>query len=67
MSNKPNFSTRAVGFPCQYQGILHVEANRVWKEFGQRRWDVFVTDWVIAETGNGLARGHCRDLFAQEA
>lgn len=43
----------------------HAEANRSWREFGGRGGVAFVTDWVVAETGNGLARGRCRDLFAE--
>jgi predicted nucleic acid-binding protein len=35
---------------------LHAEANRVWQSILQRQRTIVLIDWVIAETGNGLAR-----------
>ena len=43
----------------------HVEANRLWREIGVEKRLVYVTDWVVAETGNGLAGGRHRDLFSR--
>jgi predicted nucleic acid-binding protein len=44
--------------------VKHEEANEVWLDLGSRGYDVVLTDWVIAETGNGLARTRIRHLFA---
>jgi predicted nucleic acid-binding protein len=44
---------------------LHAEANRIWRRLGRERRTVFATDWVVAETGNGLSSGFRRDLFAR--
>ena len=43
----------------------HAEANRIWRDLGKQRIVTFMTDWVVAETGNGLARSRCRELFSQ--
>ena len=42
----------------------HQPANDLWLELGQRGYRIVVTDWIIAETGNGLARTHARNQFA---
>ena len=42
---------------------LHVEANRLWIEFGRLDFSVVLTDWIVAETGNSLARTRARQLF----
>jgi uncharacterized protein len=47
--------------------VIHQRANEVWRDIGLRGCDVVVTDWVIAETGNGLARTRIRHLFADAA
>lgn len=44
---------------------LHQTADAVWKQLGQQGYSVVVTDWVVAETGNGLARTAGRSRFAQ--
>jgi uncharacterized protein len=44
---------------------LHTQALDVWLERMRQSNRVVLTDWVIAETGNGLARSHGKSLFAQ--
>jgi predicted nucleic acid-binding protein len=44
---------------------LHEAANDVWLDLGQRGSRVVVTDWIIAETGNGLARSRAKSRFAE--
>ena len=44
---------------------LHTSADGVWRKLGQERYSVVVTDWVVAETGNGLARSSARSRFAE--
>jgi predicted nucleic acid-binding protein len=44
---------------------LHREANLKWQECGRARFSTVVTDWVIAETGNGLARSILRLEFVE--
>jgi predicted nucleic acid-binding protein len=43
---------------------LHPTADFVWHKLGRDGYTVLLTDWVIAETGNGLAR-HSRVQFAK--
>jgi len=43
---------------------LHSSAVEAWREIGRRRGIVVLTDWIIAETGNGLARTERRKAFA---
>lgn len=42
---------------------LHPAAKAAWVALGQRGYSVFVTDLVIAEMGNGLARTPARRSF----
>jgi predicted nucleic acid-binding protein len=35
---------------------LHEKAKSAWIELGRLRYRVVLTDWIVAETGNGLAR-----------
>ncbi len=44
--------------------VNHEQAIEVWSDLGSRGYDVVLTDWIIAETGNGLARTRIRHLFA---
>jgi predicted nucleic acid-binding protein len=44
---------------------LHKPADMVWRDLGQRGYSIVLTDWIIAETGNGLARTRARDLLSQ--
>jgi uncharacterized protein len=45
--------------------ILHAEAGRVWSKIDDANQSIVVTDWVIAETGNGLARSKRTNRFAE--
>jgi hypothetical protein len=45
--------------------LLHAPADTLWRELGQQGHRVYVTDWVIAETGNGLARTTARLQFVK--
>ena len=42
---------------------LHPLADAIWRDLGQQRYSIVLTDWIIAETGNGLARTGARDRF----
>jgi predicted nucleic acid-binding protein len=66
MGNDPNFLD-ASGWIALVNRTEdhHAEANRIWRDLGKRRVLTFVTDWIVAETGNGLARSRCRDLFSR--
>lgn len=44
---------------------LHANADRVWRDLGGRGYQVVLTDWVVAETGNGLARSQIKNRFAE--
>jgi uncharacterized protein len=46
------------------QDINHAQAVDVWLDFGLRGYDIVLTDWIMAETGNGLARTRIRHLVA---
>jgi predicted nucleic acid-binding protein len=35
---------------------LHESARLIWTQLARERTPIIVTDWVVAETGNGLAR-----------
>jgi predicted nucleic acid-binding protein len=43
---------------------LHAKANAAWLELANSGHRFVVTDWVIAETGNGLARRLAKQKFA---
>jgi uncharacterized protein len=43
---------------------LHRRADAAWRSLGVRGCSVVLTDWVIAETGNSLARTRARERFA---
>jgi predicted nucleic acid-binding protein len=43
----------------------HVHAVATWLELGHARPPVVLTDWIIAETGNSLARTTSRRTFPQ--
>ena len=42
---------------------LHVRAASSWRELGRAGYSVVLTDWILAETGNGLARTRARAPF----
>ncbi len=44
---------------------LHQRAYDAWLELGQRGYRIVLTDWIIAETGNGLARSRARMSFVE--
>jgi|ERR1043166_2951478 predicted nucleic acid-binding protein len=44
---------------------LHRLATERWLEIGERNPWVFLTDWIVAETGNGLARTAARTSFSE--
>jgi predicted nucleic acid-binding protein len=44
---------------------LHPEAVKVWQDPRVSGDIVVVTDWIVAETGNGLSRSPARSRFAQ--
>ena len=46
---------------------LHQRADAVWHDLGRRGYSILLTDWIIAETGNGLARTRARGSFSQVA
>jgi hypothetical protein len=46
---------------------LHQRADALWRDLGDRGYSIALTDWVIAETGNGLARTAARERFATVA
>ena len=35
---------------------LHVQANRTWLDVVRGKHQLILTDWIVAEAGNGLAR-----------
>lgn len=42
---------------------LHSAASIVWSDLVRRGSTIFLTDWIVAETGNGLARTNARQRF----
>jgi len=42
---------------------MHAQANRLWREMILSGANVVLTDWVIAETGNGSSRSPTRHRF----
>lgn len=44
---------------------LHGKADRVWQDLGSQGHRIVLTDWIIAETGNGLARTKARVHLAE--
>jgi hypothetical protein len=44
---------------------LHGVATRSWSDIGRLQKAVVLTDWIIAETGNGLARTPARQRFVE--
>jgi len=43
----------------------HANANALWKSLGRPHTHVILTDWIVAETGNGLARQPARAVFSE--
>lgn len=46
---------------------LHKVASQSWSDLGKLRKPIVLTDWIIAETGNGLARTPARQRFVETA
>lgn len=46
---------------------LHSLADTTWRSLMQDSCLVVLTDWIIAETGNGLSRTAARTIFAKAA
>jgi predicted nucleic acid-binding protein len=46
---------------------LHVAAKAEWNRLSDAGYSVLLTDWIIAETGNGLARTAARPGFVESA
>lgn len=44
---------------------LHQIADSEWRRLGRLGYSVLLSDWIIAETGNGLARTPARQKFAE--
>lgn len=44
---------------------LHPAATETWTDLLKQGCSFFLTDWIIAETGNGLARTSARSQFAR--
>ncbi|HEX6904851.1 MAG TPA: PIN domain-containing protein [Thermoanaerobaculia bacterium] len=44
---------------------LHSLAEAEWTQLLEEGYSIFLTDWIIAETGNGLARTTGRSQFVQ--
>jgi predicted nucleic acid-binding protein len=44
---------------------LHAKAGAVWLDLGSQATRIVLTDWIIAETGNGLARSQIKSPFAE--
>lgn len=42
---------------------LHPAAEAIWQDLLSRSYTVVLTDWILAETGNGLARTKARTQF----
>jgi predicted nucleic acid-binding protein len=45
----------------------HHEADQLWRGLISRGVEVVLTDWIIAETGNGSARSRRRSRFSESA
>jgi predicted nucleic acid-binding protein len=44
---------------------LHVQALELWLELMRQGYQVVLTDWVVVEAGNGLARSRTKGRFVQ--
>ena len=44
---------------------LHSAAQDIWQDLASRHYRFVVTDWIIAETGNGLARTRHKSRFSE--
>ena len=44
---------------------MHVQANEAWARVVRGRHSLILTDWIVAETGNGLARAKDKARLAE--
>ena len=44
---------------------LHSKADKKFRELGLKRCEIILTDWIVAETGNCLARSTLRAEFVE--
>jgi hypothetical protein len=62
MAGKPVFLDTNGWFALlNEEDALHVRAATCWRELSRASRSIVLTDWVVAETGNGLARTRARD------
>jgi hypothetical protein len=45
--------------------VLHSPAEAIWEGLLKQGYTILLTDWIVAETGNGLARTPARSQFPQ--
>jgi hypothetical protein len=45
---------------------MHLQASSEWIKLGRLKYRVVLTDWIVAETGNGLSRTRGKRRFADE-
>jgi predicted nucleic acid-binding protein len=67
MANKVFLDTNGWLALLHSKDVNHERANQTWLEIGLKRRRIVLTDWIIAETGNGLARTRIRRLFGAAA
>jgi len=66
MTNEPVFlDTNGWIALLNASDTLHALASEAWSGIIDNRRTVVVTDWIIAETGNGLSRTPARTRFAE--
>jgi len=44
---------------------LHARADAIWQQLGRAGRSIVLTDWIVAETGNSLARTTSRPRFPE--
>jgi predicted nucleic acid-binding protein len=45
--------------------LLHAEANLRWQQIVLAKRSITLTDWIVAETGNGLARSDRKNRLSE--
>jgi predicted nucleic acid-binding protein len=45
--------------------VLHARANQMWREIVNGKHRIVLSDWIVAETGNGLARFREKSRFEE--
>jgi len=46
--------------------VMHERARANWLDLGSDHYHVVLTQWIVAETGNGLSRTFAKSHFAEE-